>query len=65
MSENPAVDFAAVWPMPAPSAVDSRRLFWTAGVGFAFLVGLVAVAATLGLLASNRIQDTAQELVRM
>lgn len=53
------------WSAAARTTVDSRRLFWIAGAGFGLLVGLVAVAAALGVLASDRIQDTAQELVRM
>jgi signal transduction histidine kinase len=65
MSENLAAEAEAIWPEPSHSAFDPRRLFWIAGGGFALLVGLVAVAAALGLLASDRIQDTAQELVRM
>jgi signal transduction histidine kinase len=48
-----------------PPADPARRLIWTAGAGFALLFLLVLLAAVLGVLASNRIQDTAQELVRM
>jgi|GEM_PF-2102549 len=65
MSENLAAQAEAIWPERSRSAFAPRPLFRIAGVGFALLVGLVAVAATLGLLASDRIQDTAQELVRM
>lgn len=43
----------------------ARRLFWIAGAGFTLLFCLVLLAAVLGVLASDRIQDTAQELVRM
>ncbi|MCS7025004.1 MAG: histidine kinase [Bryobacteraceae bacterium] len=50
----------------APAVAEpAKRLFWIAGGGFAVLVGLVLLAAVLGILASDRIQDTAQDLVRM
>lgn len=49
----------------APPKDPAVRLLWIAGAGFALLCGLVLLAAVLGILASNRIQDTAQELVRM
>ena len=50
--------------LPAP-ADPARRLLWIAGAGFALLFLLVLLAAVLGVLASDRIQDTAQELVRL
>ncbi|MEJ5369450.1 MAG: sensor histidine kinase [Bryobacteraceae bacterium] len=65
MKESSAAQAEAIRPRQTQDPLGTRRLFWIAGGGFALLVCLVAVAAALGLLASDRIQDTAQELVRM
>lgn len=63
---TPIEDQEARRPLPPSASTDpARRLLWIAGAGFALLVGLVLLAAVLGVLASDRIQDTAQELVRM
>lgn len=44
--------------------MSRRRVLWIAIAGFGLMVGLVLLAAYLGYRGSERIQDTAQELVR-
>jgi signal transduction histidine kinase len=44
--------------------MSRRRVLWVAVGGFSMVVGLVLLAALLGYQGSNRIQDTAQELLR-